>query len=68
MPQDIKSFFHEWCAKKKVEPAFEVRPTGEFSRIFSMFFFVGKMPEIYSVYKKSIILQDLYYLFKLNLF
>uniref|UniRef100_A0A1B0B7Z0 RNA helicase n=1 Tax=Glossina palpalis gambiensis TaxID=67801 RepID=A0A1B0B7Z0_9MUSC len=25
---DIKSFFHEWCAKKKVEPKFEVRPTG----------------------------------------
>ena len=28
MPQDIKSFFHEWCAKSKVEPAFECRPTG----------------------------------------
>ena len=26
---DVKSFFHEWCAKNKVEPKFEVRPTGE---------------------------------------
>lgn len=28
MPQDIKAFFHEWCAKNKFEPQFEVRPTG----------------------------------------
>lgn len=29
MVQDIKAFFHEWCSKTKVEPLFEVRPTGE---------------------------------------
>jgi hypothetical protein len=29
MPQDIKSFLHEWCAKNKIEPQFESRPTGE---------------------------------------
>lgn len=25
---DMKSVFHEWCSKNKVEPKFEVRPTG----------------------------------------
>ncbi|XP_014241138.1 dosage compensation regulator isoform X2 [Cimex lectularius] len=25
---DIKSFFHQWCVKKSVEPAFDIRPTG----------------------------------------
>lgn len=29
MPQDIKAFFHEWCSKSKVDPQFEVRPTGK---------------------------------------
>lgn len=28
--QDIKSFFHEWCSKNKVEPHFEARPTGNY--------------------------------------
>ncbi|CAB0008345.1 unnamed protein product [Nesidiocoris tenuis] len=26
---DVKSFFHQWCVKKGVEPTFETRPTGE---------------------------------------
>lgn len=26
---DIKSFLHQYCQKTKVEPAFEVRPTGK---------------------------------------
>ncbi len=26
---DIKSFFHAWCNKSKVEPQFESRPTGK---------------------------------------
>ena len=25
---DIKSFFHQWCAKTTKEPQFDVRPTG----------------------------------------
>ncbi|XP_014281109.1 dosage compensation regulator mle isoform X2 [Halyomorpha halys] len=25
---DLKSFFHQWCNKKSVEPTFDVRPTG----------------------------------------
>ncbi|CAH1405915.1 unnamed protein product [Nezara viridula] len=25
---DVKSFFHQWCNKKSVEPTFDVRPTG----------------------------------------
>lgn len=29
MSQDLKSFFHEWCSRNKVEPSFETRPTGE---------------------------------------
>lgn len=29
MPQDIKAFFHEWCSKNKVDPIFEIRPTGK---------------------------------------
>lgn len=39
MSTDIKSFFHEWCAKNKIgDPTFEVRPTGNLNIDF---FFVG---------------------------
>lgn len=30
---DVKSYFHEWCAKSKVLPTFECRPTGMYSNI-----------------------------------
>ena len=40
---DIKSYFHEWCAKTKVDPKFEVRPTGEyFISIFIAFYLSNK--------------------------
>ena len=40
---DIKSYFHEWCAKTKVDPKYEVRPTGEyFISIFIAFYFPNK--------------------------
>lgn len=29
MSTDIKSFFHEWCAKSRNEPTYESRPTGK---------------------------------------
>lgn len=32
MSQDLKSFFHEWCSRNKVEPSFETRPTGELQK------------------------------------
>lgn len=28
---DIKSFFHQWCAKNGNEPQFDVRPTGKYT-------------------------------------
>lgn len=31
MANDVKAFFHEWCAKTKVDPAFESRATGKYS-------------------------------------
>lgn len=31
---DVKSFFHEWCNKNKIDPNFNVRPTGKFLAIF----------------------------------
>lgn len=30
MANDVKAFFHEWCSKAKLDPAFESRATGEY--------------------------------------
>lgn len=38
---DVKSFLHQFCQRNKVEPQFEVRPTGKKPSVrFSKFLFV----------------------------
>lgn len=34
---DIKSFFHAWCNKTKVEPQYESRPTGKCKTYYVLF-------------------------------